>query len=402
MLKRARCTGARTCPAPPTYTKRPMRPTKDEHLKQTEQQQSKRILALDGGGIRGILTLEYLAAIEEMLRKRSGKDLLLCDYFDLIGGTSTGSIIAAALACGMSVEELKKLYHQLGNDVFQGSFFRRGLLVPKFPSGRVREALDKHLGADTTLNGERIRTGLMIMTKRLDTGSPWPLHNHPNAKYAAQDGELLLSQVVRASTAAPTYFEPERIAIASRDGKVVDGAFVDGGVSPFNDPALQLLMLATLQGHGFRWQAGKDKLLLISVGTGTYKQTFQTEALTGMTPAEQGLRSLQSLMDDCARMNHGLLQWLTHCLTPWTIDRAVADMAADSKAGPQLATYARYNVLLETRWLKTAVELELGPDQLKKIAEMDNPANMGELADIGRLAAARQVKEEHFPKVFDL
>jgi hypothetical protein len=59
----------------------------------------KRILSLDGGGIRGILTLEFLGVIESMLRKRSGRDdFRLCDYFDLIGGTSTGSIIAAGLA----------------------------------------------------------------------------------------------------------------------------------------------------------------------------------------------------------------------------------------------------------------------------------------------------------------
>ena len=65
---------------------------------------------LDGGGIRGILTLEYLGLIEDMLKSRSGRnDFRLSDYFDLIGGTSTGSIIAATLACGMSVAELKKL-----------------------------------------------------------------------------------------------------------------------------------------------------------------------------------------------------------------------------------------------------------------------------------------------------
>lgn len=376
--------------------------TKEDHLRQTEKKEPKRILALDGGGIRGVLTLEYLGAIETMLRKRSGREVLLCDYFDLIGGTSTGSIIAAALACGMSVDNLKRLYRHLGQNVFQSSFFRKGLLAAKFPSEPVREALDQHLGADTTLNGERIRTGLMIMTKRLDTGSPWPLHNHPNARYAAQDGELLLSQVVRASTAAPTYFEPERIPISTRERKVVDGAFVDGGVSPFNDPALQLLMLAALQGHGFRWQTGKDKLLLVSVGTGTYKQNFEAETVMKMKPVEQGLRALQSLMDDCARVNHGLLQWLTHCLTPWTIDRAVGDMALDSKAGPQLATYVRYNALLEQEWIRTNAKLELGPDEVKKIAEMDNPEHMGALAEIGRLAAAAQVKEEHFPQSFDV
>ena len=374
--------------------------TKQEHLDRTKA--PKRILALDGGGIRGILTLEYLGVIEDLLRKRSGKDLLLCDYFDLIGGTSTGAIIAAALACGMSVDQLKRLYREIGDSAFQKKFWNKGIFAPKFPAEPVREALDRHLGADTALDSERIRTGLMIMAKRLDTGSPWPLHNHPDATYAAQDGRLLLTQVVRASTAAPTYFEPERIKISSRDGKAVDGAFVDGGVSPFNDPTLQLLMLAALHGHGFRWQPGKDKLLLISVGTGTYRETFAAEKLLGMLSAEQGLRSLQSLMDDCARLNHGLLQWLTNCLTPWSIDRAVEDMKLDSAAGPQLATYARYNVLLETGWLKTEVAIDRAPDKLAKIAEMDNPKNMDELAEIGQLAAQKQVKAEHFPPAFDV
>jgi hypothetical protein len=363
----------------------------------------KRILSLDGGGVRGVLTLEYLDVIEAMLRRRSGRaDFRLCDYFDLIGGTSTGSVLAATLACGKSVAELKALYRELGSTVFDAKFYRKGVLVPKFPSGPIQAALDKHLGPGIALADDAVRTGLMIMTKRLDTGSPWPLHNHPDARYAAQDGKLSLSHVVRASTAAPTYFEPEKIAIASRDGSVLQGAFVDGGVSPFNDPALQLLMVATLQGHGFRWQAGDDNLLLISVGTGTYVKTCSADALLKMVAAEQGLRALASLMDDCARVNHGLLQWLTKSVTPWVIDRAVGNMKEDSENGPKLATYARYNVLLEEKWLKTEVEIECGPDRLAKIAEMDNPKNMDELAAIGAKAAAKQVQDEHFPSHFDV
>src|SRR5687767_7008853 len=63
----------------------------------------KRILALDGGGIRGALTLGYLQGIEDTLRKQHDNDpaFRLSDYFDLIGGTSTGSIIASCLAIGM-------------------------------------------------------------------------------------------------------------------------------------------------------------------------------------------------------------------------------------------------------------------------------------------------------------
>jgi uncharacterized protein len=375
--------------------------TKQQHLDRALG--PKRILALDGGGIRGILTLEYVSAIEAMLRKRfDNSDLLLCDYFDLIGGTSTGSIIAAGLACGMTADALKQLYRGIGTDIFQGSFWRRGLLAPKFKSDALQRALDAQLGADTSLGSDRIRTGLMIMTKRLDTGSPWPLHNHPDSRYARQDGGLRLTEVVRASTAAPTYFSPQKITISARDGSTVSGAFVDGGVSPFNDPALQMLMLAALQGHGFQWRTGKDDLLLISAGTGVFKSTYTTDEIVRMPAAEQGLRSLQSLMDDCGQHNHAMLQWLTNCLTPWTINRAVEDMATDGRSGPQLATYARYNVLLESAWLKDTVAIERTPEVLAKIAAMDDPNNMDELARIGELAAARQVKSEHFPPDFDL
>ena len=378
------------------------KPTREQHFDPAHG--PKRILSLDGGGIRGVLTLEFLEVIEAKLRARYHNDgLLLCDYFDLIGGTSTGSIIAAGLACGMTVAELKTLYHNIGIKVFERdegwiSGLLKGIVSPKFPSKPLQEALDARLGADTTLSSDRVRTGLMIMTKRLDTGSPWPLTNCPGARYAAQDGALKLTQVVRASTAAPTYFEPEEIQISVRDGSVVEGVFVDGGVSPFNDPALQLLMLAALQGHGFKWRTGKDALLLLSIGTGSYKEPFSPQKFA----AAQGLMALKSLMDDSARTNHGLLQWLTNCLTPWTIDRALGDMKLDSQAGPQLATYARYDALLDAKWLKDELDMDATPEKLAQISQMDNPANMDELAAIGRKAAEKQVSDGHLPSVFDI
>jgi hypothetical protein len=379
--------------------------TKQQHLDPNHA--PKRVLSLDGGGIRGVLTLEYLEVIEAILRKRyNDESLLLCDYFDLIGGTSTGSIIAAGLAFGLTVGQLKALYRNIGSSVFQVSWSSRlrlgGVLAPKFPAQTLQDALDRVLGADTTLDSDKIRTGLMIMTKRLDTGSPWPLHNCERARYAKQDGALHLTQIVRASTAAPTYFEPERIAISSREGAVVDGAFVDGAVSPFNDPALQLLMLAALQGHGLRWTTGKDQLLLISVGTGSTNENQSAQALIAMPAAEQAVRSLVSLMADCGRVNHGMLQWLTSCLTPSIIDRAVGDMKLDSQSGPQLATYVRYDVELESNWLSSELGIELAADKVAQIAKMDDPTNMDDLAKLGQSAASKQVKAEHLPAAFDL
>jgi len=83
----------------------------------------KRILALDGGGIRGALTLGYLKRLETILREKyDDPDYRLCDYFDLIGGTSTGSIIAAGLAIGLTVDELADDYMVLGGKIFEENY----------------------------------------------------------------------------------------------------------------------------------------------------------------------------------------------------------------------------------------------------------------------------------------
>ena len=177
----------------------------------------KRILALDGGGIRGIVTLGYLQRIEDILRARVGGDpnFRLADYFDLIAGTSTGAIIAAGLARGMLVREIDDMYMRLGKEVFFKSMWRRGFLRPRYSHKKLTAHLEQVLGKDTTLGDPELKTGLLVMTKRMDTGSPWPLGNNPNGRYfeASSDREwasnkdYLLSRVVRASTAAPSILE---------------------------------------------------------------------------------------------------------------------------------------------------------------------------------------------------
>ena len=80
----------------------------------------KRILALDGGGIRGMIAVEILKEIEELLREETGgdKDFVLADYFDYISGTSTGAIIAAALSLGWSVDKIHNFYIKSGEQMF--------------------------------------------------------------------------------------------------------------------------------------------------------------------------------------------------------------------------------------------------------------------------------------------
>jgi predicted acylesterase/phospholipase RssA len=89
-----------------------------------EARQHRKLLAIDGGGIRGVLALEILGKVEAELRDKMGnKDLRLADYFDFIGGTSTGAIVAAGLAKGMQVQEILDFYIRCGADMFTRAIF---------------------------------------------------------------------------------------------------------------------------------------------------------------------------------------------------------------------------------------------------------------------------------------
>jgi patatin-like phospholipase/acyl hydrolase len=189
----------------------------------------KSILALDGGGLKGILTLGYLEALEQRLRHRHGNDpaFRLSDYFDLIAGTSTGAIIAACLALGMSVGEVLEKYQKLGRNVFSRDWFRQGVIRARYDKERLESALKTVFGSETTLGSDRLRTGLLVAAKRLDTGSPWPMSNNPKGKYFRNtdstshwiaNADYPLWKVVRASTAAPTFFDPEEITIIEQPG----------------------------------------------------------------------------------------------------------------------------------------------------------------------------------------
>ena len=368
----------------------------------------KRILALDGGGLRGILSLSILQKIEEILRDRHGgdSDFRLCHYFDLIAGTSTGAIIAAMLAVGWPVEKIRQKYISLGKSVFKKSLLRQGLLRAKYDEVKLINELKSVYGKDTRLGSPEVLTGLLIMTKRLDTGSPWPISNNPRGKYfSSRPGGIIgnsdypLWKVVRASTAAPAYFDPETITIAKQTGqKTTKGQFVDGGVSPFNNPALQAYMYATISGYGIGWPSGDDKLLLVSVGTGAPDPDVENSVIT----AKKALRALLSLMNDCATFQETLLQWMSSSPNAREIDRELGSLNSDLIAGVPLMIYNRYNVDLTEKAVRELYPEFKDRERIESLSAMDAPGNMGLLEKLGKLAAARDVKKTDFPSVFDL
>ena len=107
----------------------------------------KKILALDGGGIRGMITVEILGAIEEMLAEEQEEDdFVLSDYFDFICGTSTGAIIAACLSMGMSVAKLRQFYIDSGAEMFDKASLLKRYHKYMYEDEALAELLKKELG----------------------------------------------------------------------------------------------------------------------------------------------------------------------------------------------------------------------------------------------------------------
>ena len=234
------------------------------------------MLALDGGGIRGIVSLGFLKRLEELLagRQKDPAAFRLGDYFDYVGGTSTGAIIAACLARGMSVDEISEFYLNVGPEMFEKSRLDRRL-ASMYRSDPLEAQLRKTFDGerpDRDLSPENLRCLLLVVTRNVTTDSPWPISSNPDAQYndpARADCNLRvpLWKIVRASTAAPVFFPPEIVNWDEAD-PTRTFTFVDGGVTPYNNPAFLLYRMATSPAYRLEWKQGESNLLMVSVGTG--------------------------------------------------------------------------------------------------------------------------------------
>ncbi|MBL7740214.1 MAG: patatin-like phospholipase family protein [Chitinophagaceae bacterium] len=374
----------------------------------------KRILALDGGGIRGALTLGYLQKIEDILRRQHGNEpgFRLCHYFDLIGGTSTGSIIASLLATGKTIAEIKTMYFDLGGKIFAKKYKWWNIFKwPRFLyAGYDQRPLEEelhHAFGDITLGSDQIQTGLCIVTKRADTNSVWPLINHPKGKYYdSADGrnkDIPLWQAVRASAAAPTYFLPQMI---DTGGAMPTAAFVDGGVSMANNPALQLLMVATLRGFPFHWKWGAENIFLVSAGTGMSRWEKMPEKVSKNNLLHWASQLPDMFMQDASWHNQAILQWLSDSPTAWEIDgesgSLSGDMAGTHEKDKGFMSYLRYNLWLDQKSIGPLMNKSYTKEEIDDLVEMSNTGSRFELYEIGEKAAAKEVLPDHFPASFKI
>jgi len=365
----------------------------------------KQILALDGGGVRGIVSVAFIERMEALLAKHPayGPSARLHDVFDLVGGTSTGAIIGTAIALGMSTGDIKDFYFRLAPRVFRRSAFRFWGIRAVFDSRALAEEIKGIVGG-ITLDTDDLRTALAIVMKRMDTGSAWIVTNNPRAKYweDPEDGSFIgnrhyrLADLVRSSTAAPYYFEPEIIAIA--DGET-PGLFVDGGMTPHNNPALALWQVATIPAYGFGWQSGADNLHIISIGTGEHRNRLSFESLRKMRAVSLAREALKGLINETGVQVMTLMQVLGRTDTPWYINSEIGDLHDVLLPKEPLFTFQRYNINLDQTWLQNELGVSLTAEKVERLKQLDDVANVPLLYELGQAAAEKFMKAEHiFPQ----
>jgi predicted acylesterase/phospholipase RssA len=360
----------------------------------------RKLLAIDGGGIRGIVALEILAKIEAVLQNNSGKggEFRLAHYFDYIAGTSTGAIIAAALSIGMSVDSVRELYLDAGREMFQKTSLIRRVWY-RYNADPLSLMLKKVLGPDTTLGSERLETLLMIPLTNARGHFAWFVSNNPHAKFNDPSrpdswSRLPLWQIVRASTAAPTYFPPEVLTPVPNQPDL-NSVMLDGGIT-CNNPAFQLFLMATTTPYRLCWPCGQQDMLLVSVGTGTlppHEMLRPSMSVWKMHFLHHTRMLATSFFYRDTVRTDVLCRIFGRCVAGDPVDRELMDLMDETgPVQPKLFTYCRYDLDIGSG----IVNIPGLPNvDLYKICKLDSVRYLRELKIIGE-AIADGISIKHF------
>ena len=233
-----------------------------------------RILSLDGGGIRGLIPALVLAELERRTGKRTAQ------LFDLIAGTSTGGILALGLTRPgpdgkplYSADEMVGLYVKEGGKIFDRPALHRikalgSLADEKYPSRGIDAVLKSRFGE--TMLSEAV-TPVLVTAYDLEGRQPY-FFKSQRARSEAPYNHLM-RDVARATSAAPTYFEPAKLSVTDNDKGYV--ALVDGGVYANNPTACALVESLC------SFDQKIDDVVMLSLGTGEYTKPIRYEDAKG-------------------------------------------------------------------------------------------------------------------------
>lgn len=266
------------------------------HRGRAEHDEAVRILTIDGGGIRGIIPALILAELEERTGRRA------CELFDFIAGTSTGAILALGAATPgpdgrgkWRARDGVALYATRGREIFSKGRFSVGLFHEKYHHESFERVLDEAFG-DAMLSDAIVRCMATAYSLRLRQ-----VH-HFDSDEAKRDPnwDFHMKTVIRAATAAPTFFEPARI-YSSDDAEhlLLDGALYA------NNPSMIAFVEAT--------RAGADDVIVVSLGTGDEVEAMHWEQVKDWGLAQWARPILNVLFD---AMGESIDYQLRHLLGP--------------------------------------------------------------------------------------
>lgn len=240
-------------------------------LTETDFLRPRRILTIDGGGIKGVFPAAFLAQLEDKL----GSPVV--DYFDMIAGTSTGGIIALALGLGMTAAEILKLYCDNAKRIFPPRFGSRirAIFRSKYTNFVLRDVLEG-IFQDRRLGESRVRLLIPSLNLASERVHVYKTSHHPEIMH---DYKLEAVDVALATVAAPTYF-PIHL---SPDGV----PYIDGSVWAHNP-----LGLAVIEAIGIlQWP--RNAIRVLSLGCTTKRLDVPWQKRTSYGASYWGARLAQ-------------------------------------------------------------------------------------------------------------
>jgi uncharacterized protein len=194
---------------------------------------------------------------------------------------------------------------------------------------------------------------------------------------------------ILSARAAPSFFDPELIEIVQGQPK---GLFIDGGLTPHNNPSLMLLMTAMLPPYGLSWELGPENLLIVSVGTGSFRSGLDPLRGARLSAIGLAIRSLSGMITESQQLVLTLMTYLGDSPVRWPINSEIGDVGQIVAPTGHLFRYLRYDLQLEDRWLRQDLDETLSTEAIAGLQQMDRPSSMAALYELGRKAAAKQIK----------
>ena len=276
--------------------------------------ETRRVLSCDGGGIRGVMSAVILTRMERDLQNHTqNPDYRLGDYFHVVGGTSTGSILATWVALGLKMVDCLNLYlSKEGADMFEPARWIDNwplicTITKKFFTKYKVNNLEKTIRRyvqDTKMDSSdsRFLCDLVICAKNATTGRTVFFNSNPGSRWYDQTREICVRDLIRGSIAAPTFFPPHKVRIHDRDVELIDG-----GVS-YNNPSFPLFLECVHDTHGHEFAAREDHLLFISVGTGYAETTVDFDEASTWGTLQWTRYLITRIMEDSSLQQVALME----------------------------------------------------------------------------------------------